>query len=232
MSYKNITDENEMDISAFLVGKYIYLRPPNIEKDVINGKWFSWFNDKEITKCLGQGTFPNTIEKQIEFVESLKTKNNKVVLCIINKTNNKHIGVVEISDIDFFNRKAIISLILGEKERPHEAALESIALMTEYGFDRLNLNKIEGGQCEDLWYWVNKLELLGYRIEGYSESVIIRDGRIYDGFHVGITAERFYKLKSERNGNICTDDLTNLLHQTRRENRTEKIKSFFKNLYQ
>lgn len=223
-------ETGDINFSAFLTGKYVYLRPPDIEKDVINGKWFSWLNDKKITRCLGQGVYPNTIEKQIEFVESLKKDTSKVVLCVIDKSNNKHIGVVDISDIDLLNRKATISVFIGEKQSPPEAALEALALMTEYGFDRLNLNKLNAGQCEGLWRWVNKIELIGYRIEGYTESMLIRDGKIHDGFYTGITAERFYKLRSERNGNICTEDINNLASRARKENLAEKIKRFLDDL--
>lgn len=226
-----MNSENKIDVEAFLVGEYVYLRPPMIEKDVINGRWFTWFNDKEVTKYLGQGIFPNTVDKQIEFVESLKKDSSKIVLCIIDKVNNKHIGVISLSMIDLFNRKASIAIVIGEKKYPPAAPLEAMALMTEYGFDRLNLNKIWAGQVIDLWKWLNTLELIGYRIEGYGEAAMIRDGKIYDAVWTGVTAERFYGLRKERRGKICTDSILDLLHGRRKENLTEKIKAFFADLY-
>jgi hypothetical protein len=209
----------------------VYLRPPNIENDVINGKWHAWFNDKKTTRYLSQGIYPNTIEKQIEYVESLKNDKSKVVLCIIDKINGNHIGVISLSEINLLDRKATIALVLGEKEYPPAAPLEAMALMTEYGFDRLNLNKIYAGQCVSLWVWVKTIELIGYRIEGYTESMMIRDGIVHDGVNTGITAERFYKLKNERKGNICKGDALSLLRLRKKENTIEKIKSFFNELY-
>ena len=228
----NEINEKKIDISAFLIGKYIYLRPPNIEKDVLKGKWFSWFNDKNTTKFLLQGVFPNTIEKQLDFVESLKTDANRILLCIIDKATNEHIGVISINDIDLLNKTATISIVLGEKNRPKESGLEAIGLMKEYAFDRLNLNKLNGGQVVDLWKWVNKLELIGYRIEGLFEAMSVRDGKIHDVFHTGITAERFYKLREERNGNIFSDDVENLTSGMDFNNPTEKIRGFFKKMYE
>lgn len=223
--------QNENDINVFLAGEYVYLRPPDIEKDVKNGKWFSWFNDKKTTRFLAQGVFPNTIDKQINFVESLKTDSNRVLLCIISKENQKHVGVISLYNIDLINRKADISIVMGERKYPPAASLEAMALMTEYGFDRLNLNKIDSGQCEDLWLWVNALELIGYKIEGYLDSVMIRDGRIYNGVHTGITAERFYKIRKARKGNICGNDIAELLRERNKGNKVDKIRKFFGEIY-
>lgn len=226
-----MSKKDAIDISAFLVGNYVYLRPPDIEKDVINGRWFSWFNDRQTTRYLGQGVFPHTVQKQIDFVESLKNDNSKIVLCIVDKANNKHIGIVSFSNIDLLNKKANISIVLGEKKYPVAAPLEAMALMTEYGFDRLNLNKIDAGQSVELWMWLNTLELIGYRIEGYIESIMIRDGKICNGVHTGITAERFYALRKQRKGKICTDNILNLLGKRRRENLINDIRNFFSSLY-
>ena len=75
---------------------------------------------------------------------------------------------------------------------------KAMALLTEPGFTRLPLHKLAAGHSAGLWKWVNTLELIGYRIEGYIEAIMLRDGHIHDGVHTGITAERFYKLKDEQ----------------------------------
>ncbi len=41
------------------------------------------------------------------------------------------------------------------------APLEALALITQYGFEKLNLAKINGGHHIGLWRWVNKVELFG-----------------------------------------------------------------------
>jgi len=220
-----------MDPTVFLSGQYVYLRPPDIERDVKNGKWFSWFNDKKVTRYLSQGLFPNTVDKQVDFVRSLKNDTSKVLLCVMDKSNDKHIGVVSFTNIDFVSRRAVISIVIGEKKYPVAGPLEAMALMTEYGFDRLNLNKIDAGQSTDLWLWVNSLELIGYRVEGYQDGIMIRDGKIHPGVHTGITSERFYRLREERGGNICGNDIKELLSHRCKENRFLKIKEFLDSLY-
>lgn len=219
------------DVTSFLEGKYVYLRPPDIQKDVLDGPWFSWFNDKDVTKYLGQGVFPNTVEKQADFVRSLKTDTSRIVLCIIEKVPERHIGVISLHNINLLDKKAVISIVMGEKKYAPEAPLEAMALLTEHGFDRLNLNKIDAGQSIELWKWVNTIGLIGYRIEGYIESIMVRDGKVHDGVHTGITAERFYRLREERNGNICTENLLGLLRTRRRDNVPQTIKALLDGVY-
>ena len=223
--------ENTTHESAFLNGELVYCRTPNVDTDIINGKWHSWFNDKITTKYLGQGVYPNTIEKQIQFVDSVKNDKSKVVLSIIEKSSEKHIGVVSFSEIDLINRKAAIAIVIGEKKYSVGAPLEAMALMIEYGFDRLNLNKIWAGQVINLYKWVNLLELIGFRIEGYNEATYIRDGKIQDGIWTGVTAERFYQLRAERAGKICTNNLGELIKKRRKEDLSIPIKTFVENLY-
>ena len=57
---------------------------------------------------------PNTPEKQVNFMKLLKDDISKLVSCIVEKKNTRLIGVIASSNIDLLNRKAIISLVLGE----------------------------------------------------------------------------------------------------------------------
>lgn len=216
---------------AYLVGEYVYLRAPDLEMDILEGAWPYWFNDKESTKYLEQGRFPNTVKKQVDFLMGLENDPTRALLCIIDKSNDKHVGVISFRNIDYFNRKAEISIVIGEKRYPAAGPLEAFALMTEYGFDRLNLQKIYAGHVSDLWMWANTIALIGYRIEGYTQSMTIRDGKVFDDVHTGITAERFYRLRNERNGRICTEDVLALLRRRQKTNLLPLISDFFAKLY-
>ncbi|MBI5698802.1 GNAT family N-acetyltransferase [Candidatus Saganbacteria bacterium] len=223
--------EKHFSPSVFLSGDLVYLRTPDIEKDVISGKWHAWLNDKATTRYVLQGIYPNTIEKQIEFVSSAENDKSKMLLCIIDKSNNKHIGVISFSDIDLLNRKAAIAILMGDDSYPPGAPLEAIALMIEHGFDRLNLNKIYSAQVAELCKWSNLAELVGFRIEGYVESAMIRNGRQYDAICLGVTAERFYALKRERGGDIRSNNIEELINKRRKDNLAVLIKDYIASLY-
>ncbi|MCP4265424.1 MAG: GNAT family N-acetyltransferase [Candidatus Brocadiaceae bacterium] len=218
--------------SAFLQGDKIYLRSPDIKKDVISGDWYSWFNDKETTKYLHQGVWPNTIEKQVAFVESLKEDQTRILLCIIEKETSRHIGVVSLYNIDIFNQKSDISIVMGAKKYPVEAPLEAMALMVEHGFDRLNLLKINAGMVDVLWKWINVLELIGFQIEGFIEYVFVRDGNTYHGVQTGVSSKSFYRLREERGGCILTKDTHSLLKTRRKNNIIPQVQSALQKFHQ
>ena len=213
--------ENE----AFLVGEIVYLRKTNIQLDVIEGEWHSWFNDKEITKYLIHGVFPMSREQEAEFVKDQLNDSRSLLLSIVSKESNEHIGIISLKSIDLINRNAEIVIIMGF-QKVIGAALEAMALMTEHAFERLNLIKLYAGQHEGLWKWVNSLELIGYRIEGYRRHGGVRNGEMYDIVLTGITAENYFNIKKER-GKLLTD---NLYKQRRKENLFPNVREFFNNL--
>ena len=55
--------------NPYSVGKSIYLRAP--ERDDLDGKWYEWLSDPEISQFLADRTWPNNKKKQEDFFESL-----------------------------------------------------------------------------------------------------------------------------------------------------------------
>ena len=55
--------------NPYIVGKSIYLRHPTLED--VEGDWYEWLSDPEITKYLPERYWPNSIESQIEFFNNL-----------------------------------------------------------------------------------------------------------------------------------------------------------------
>ncbi len=54
--------------NPYSIGKQIYLRAP--EREDLEGNWYEWLSDPEITQYLGDRSWPNNKEKQKEFFES------------------------------------------------------------------------------------------------------------------------------------------------------------------
>ena len=106
----------------FLEGEVVNLVILN-EKIAKNSDWYSWLNYKKNTELLQQGRFPNSKEKQLEYfknniVKKKDLKKNRVLndkkiqLGIVEKHNNKLVGMVTLLDFDYFNRCCGISLIM------------------------------------------------------------------------------------------------------------------------
>ncbi|MCF8473589.1 MAG: GNAT family N-acetyltransferase [Emcibacter sp.] len=225
-----MTAHNPQEDDIFLEGEIVALRQPDIEKDVMKGHWHSWFNDPVTTQYLVHGVFPVNREQQAEIVAREIADPTSLLLVVIDKKTSKHIGVVCLKFINHIYRSSYLSIVFGDRSIKG-AALEAVALLTKHGFDRLNLQRISGGQHAALWQWMNSLELIGYQLDGYNQDYAIRNGEKYDVATYSITSTRFYTIQKERGGNICTASLSKLLEQKSQENKTEMMKQFFTNLY-
>ena len=130
--------------NPYISGKQVYLRHP-IEEDV-DGKWHEWFSDQDVTRYLNDRFWPNSREGQLAFFKSLFKDKTKLVLSIINKSNDKHIGVVSLSSINWVHSYADIAMVIGEKEyRKGTIGIEAFSLMLEVAFTKLNLRNIKSG---------------------------------------------------------------------------------------
>jgi len=206
-------DEN----MPFLSGELVYLRAPIVDTDVLLGDWHHWFNDIEVTKYLVHGVYPISREQQADFVKQNLANPSTMLLAIVSKANDKHIGVISLKNIDLVNRNAEIAIVMGSTSIPG-AALEAMGLLIDHSFCRLNLRKVYAGQNEDLWKWINQLELIGFQLEGYRAEMGSRNGKSYGIVFTSVVAERYFHLKSKRGGNIMGESLIDLLRERRREN--------------
>lgn len=208
----------------FISGDIVSLCRPNIDEDIIYGIWHTWFNNQRTTRYLEHGIFPVSAIEESEIIRSEISKNTSLVLSIVeNKTNNL-VGVISLKDINHIYRRAEIALVTSEKHSAG-AALEAMALMTTHAFDRLNLQKIYAGQHEELWKWVNVLSLIGYKVEGLRRQHGFRGGMSYDIILTGVTADDYYRLRSERKGDVLCGDAVKLALTRKRTNMVNEIRN-------
>ena len=193
-------DSDAMKDLAFLKGHTIYLRPP-VEDDVIDGNWYAWYNDSDVTRFNSHGIFPNTREDQLEYLRASLADTGKLMLAIVASEDDRLLGNISLQDIDLINRRAEIAITLGE-ERSETAALEAMALLVGHGFRRLNLNRIYGGAHCGLDVWVGMLGALGFRVEGRYEQHFRRDGKYWDTILFRILAEEYFEIEDSAEGGL------------------------------
>lgn len=222
--------QNPQDEDIFLRGDIVSLRQPDIARDVLAGHWHSWFNDPVTTQYLVHGAHPVNREQQAAYIAGEIADPSSLLLVVIDNETARHIGVVCLKSINHYLRSAVLSIVFGDRT-VKGAALESVALLTKHAFDRLNLQRLAGGQHVDLWQWANSLELIGYQLDGYHQHYGVRNGKKYDVASYSVTSERFYRLQEARGGNICTPSITDLMKTRHTENRTERMREFFSALY-
>ena len=208
--------------AELISGESIYLRLPDIERDIIHGSWHTWFNDPDITEYLTHGVYPIDRKEQADLIKEEMAKNNSLILCVIQREQNKHIGVISLKNIDLINKTAEIGIVMGPNRSP-VAAFEAMSILMRHAFDRLNLSLLYAGQHEGLWKWVSALSLIGFRIDGFRRHVGFRNGKSYGVFLTSVSAEDFYGLLRSRNGQILTEHPISLLKDRNNISPVEEI---------
>ena len=128
--------------NPYSIGKDIYLRTPT--KEDLNGKWHEWFSDPEVTRYLSDRWWPNSIEMQESFFNQINTSKTRLVLSIVDKKTDKHIGVGSLGAINWVHRYADLAIIIGEKEfRNGMYSVQAYHQFISIAFTKLNLKNLK-----------------------------------------------------------------------------------------
>jgi len=184
--------------SPFIVGKKIYLRP--LGRDDLGDVYLSWLNDSAINRYLESGVFPSTRDGLEKYYEQVINSQNQVMLAIVEKETDKHIGNVKLGLINWVHRKATFGILVGEKEFWGRGfGSESTRLMVEYGFYRLNLNRIDLGVYLEHAGAVRAYEKVGFKVEGQLRQDLFHEGVFKDRLWMGLLRSEYKPEVVERN---------------------------------
>ena len=214
-------------LDVFIAGETVDLCIPTLEF-AKNSQWYSWFNNKKLTRYLNrQGLFPCTADMQAEYFNSLNQ--DRLTLIVSNKS--KYLGVVSLSYIDMVTNTCDVATIVDptvDFQSPY-IVLESVALITQYAFDVLGINRISGKMHPALSGWRNRMELLGYMVEGIETNGFVKGREVCDRVLIACVYENYQYLLSKRNGCLwdSKSQFEKRIKNLPRENFTKKLISFY-----
>jgi RimJ/RimL family protein N-acetyltransferase len=169
----------------FITGKRLYLR--GLERSDINETYLQWINNAEVTRYMVTGTFPSTMEKLEQYYQRMTTSPNHVILAIVDKESDKHIGNITLNNINWINRTADLGIMIGNKDFWGKGlGTEATKLMVQYAFEKLNLHKIWLGVHVSHEAAIRIYEKAGFEIEGRLRNHFYRDGKYHDMVIMGI----------------------------------------------
>lgn len=177
----------------FLEGANIGLRP--LEETDLEGNWFNWFNDPEVTRYLSRGAFPNTKALQRRFYEeNIANSANQVIFAIEDKMTRKHIGVASIRHVDWINRSGDIAVIIGEKEfRVGNNALEAFYLIVKHAFLTLNLNRLQTFTMASNRVSLEYCKRIGFVDIGVARKACYKNGLYEDCIYADLLRDEWIK---------------------------------------
>jgi len=150
----------------------------------VSSRYKEWLDDPEVHQFLETRFEDQTIERITKFVESQRSRFDSFLLGIFVKEKMDHIGNIKLGPINKNHRSAHISYFIGEKTSWGLGyATEAVSCLTSWGFDVLNLERIEAGCHERNFGSLKVLLNCGYEVEGFfRQSNLEQDGTRSGGF--------------------------------------------------
>ncbi|MCB2297184.1 GNAT family N-acetyltransferase [Clostridium tagluense] len=183
-----------MKVNAFLYGENMYLRALS-EQDIFNNYKY-WFNDDEVCRGNSHHRFPKNEESLKKYIVESNIEINRIVLAIIEKNEEIHIGNVSLQNINYFNRSAEFAVIIGEKEYWGKGyGKEATALIINHGFNTLNLNRIYCGTYSNNVGMQQIAFSLGFKQEGLRREADYKEGKYIDVIEYGLLKKEWEKIR-------------------------------------
>lgn len=177
----------------FLIGTNLYLR--RIEKSDLEGNYFQWLNDQEVTQWMQNGIFPNSAESMLDYYQHVIVSRTEMVLAIVLLENGRHIGNIGLHNIHSTFRSAEIGILIGEKDVWGQGyGTESISLLAAHAFNRLNLNRLSAGAVVKNQGCIRAFEKSGFTREGISRQAYYCQGQYEDCMQLGLLRDEWEAL--------------------------------------
>jgi RimJ/RimL family protein N-acetyltransferase len=176
--------------TPFISGSQVYLRP--LERSDLNERYLGWMNDPEVTKYLESGTFPSTILDLEAFYAGVTGSKQQVIFAIVDTISDQHIGNIKLGPIHWIHRSATLGILIGDKTCwGRGIGSEATRLAVEYGFERLNLRRIDLGVFADHESAVRCYEQVGFKAEGRMREALFREGEYRDRIWMGLLRSEY-----------------------------------------
>jgi len=176
----------------FLVGKAVYLRSL-VDADA-EGPYVGWFNDQDVCQGNSHHVFPFTAESAIGYIHHANTTREHLVLAIVSRNDDRHLGNVALQNINPVYRSAEFSILIGNKEIWGQGiGKEAGRLIYNHGFQSMNLNRIACGTFENNVAMQRLALYLGMVQEGIRRRAVYKDGKYLDIIEYGILRHEYTK---------------------------------------
>lgn len=182
------------DRDFILLGDNYTLRKLDVTD--ISEKYIRWLNDPEVNRYSSRYGRSFSFEDVKDYIEEANSKkSNKLLFGIFQNSNQEnHIGNILLGPIDFGNKRAELSNLIGEKEFwGKRVAFECCVMLIHYAFLHLKLNKITIGNISNNRGATFLTKQLGFNQEGRLIDEVFMQGQYFDVLRFGLFENIFYE---------------------------------------
>jgi RimJ/RimL family protein N-acetyltransferase len=176
--------------NPFIVGERIYLRPLEPAQD--NHLYATWLNDQDIRRYFS--VYPTSDTRGKERIDNLYKSFGHIIFGVVQKSDNRLIGLVGLKDINMLNQTAEFYVIVGDRSIWGKGyGTEATKLMLRYAFLELNLNRVQTQDMEENVGGWRADEKAGFIYEGTLREAILRFGRHHNVRMYSILRKEFFE---------------------------------------
>ena len=178
----------------FLSGKKVDLCPVGPDDMNILQKGY---NDPDIRDAMFM-YFPLTAEDTEKKISKMAENEQAIQFMIVDKESKKAVGHLALVRPDWVSRMMTFYIVLLDKHTWGKGlGSEATRLIVDYGFDMLNLNRIQLHVNAENEAAKAVYKKIGFKHEGTLRQAMYKNGRYYDFWLMGILAEDHAALKNE-----------------------------------
>lgn len=165
------------------INKHVILLRPLLDSD--SASIYIWHNDIEITLYSQNSlVMPQNEEDVHQFIE--KQKSERIITFGI-EYDGVLVGYIGLSNINTINRSAEFFILIGEKKYwGKNIGFHSGRMILEYGFNSLNLHRIDLSVSDLNIRAVKLYEKLGFIHEGIKRDACFREGKYHNKLIMGM----------------------------------------------
>lgn len=183
-------------IIKFLESNHLYLRPL-IKSDLDH--WFITYFDISI-RSQTQLKLPKNPTQLTEWFETITNDESRIDFIISQQRDLELIGTISLTNIDWLNRVANISIIIPRaKHRNKGIGSEAVFLLLSYAFETLNLNRVEVQIPNYNGLAISVANKIGFLQEGTLRQAYFDKNEYHDVFQFGILKTDYETKKMEGN---------------------------------
>lgn len=160
--------------------------------DDVTQTYVDWLNDPNVNRFLETRFNYQTIDSCQSYVSDVASNPAHNLFGIFLRETGIHIGNTKLGFINPHHNRAQLSLFIGQRDCWGKGyATETIKTITSWGFNDLNLEKIDAGCYDENLGSLRAFLKSGYQVEGFFRKAVVLGDRRIGSFWMSILKNEF-----------------------------------------